>query len=52
MAISIMQGDSYSMPFVLRMLDGTLITDDMVEIVVLNLGKLSRQYPGDVGLQG
>ncbi len=48
MAISIMQGDSYSMPFVLRMLDGTLITEDMVEIVVLNLGKLSRQYPGDV----
>ena len=37
MAISIMQGDSYSMPFVLRMLDGTLITEDMVEIFPDNI---------------
>lgn len=51
MAISVMQGDSYSLPFVLRMLDGTLITEDLVEIVVLNLGGMSRQYPGDVEYQ-
>ncbi len=44
----VMQGDSYAMPFVLRMIDGTLITEDMVEIVALNLNGLSRQYPGDV----
>lgn len=48
MAISLMQGDSYPLPFVLRMMDGTLITEDLVEIVVLNLGGMSRQYPGDV----
>ncbi len=48
MAISVMQGDSFEIPFVLRTKDGTLITAEMVEMVVLNLGNLSRQYPGDV----
>ena len=48
MAISVMQGDRYSVLFVLRAQDGTLITDQMVKTVVLNLGNMSRQYPGDV----
>lgn len=48
MAISMMQGDKYAIPFVLQTLDGTLITPDMVNTVVLNLGSFSRQYPGDV----
>lgn len=48
MAKSLMQGDQHAIPFVLKMKDGTLITDAMVKTVVLNLGNLSRQYPGDV----
>lgn len=48
MAISVMQGDRYSVPFILRAQDGTIITDSMVKTVVLNLGNMSRQYPGDV----
>lgn len=48
MAISMMQGDKYAIPFVLQTLDGTLITPDMVNTVILNLGSFSRQYPGDV----
>ena len=48
MAISMMQGDKYAIPFVLQTLDGTLITPDMVNTVVLNLSSFSRQYPGDV----
>lgn len=48
MAISVMQGDRYSVPFILRAQDGTIITDEMVKTVVLNLGNMSRQYPGDV----
>lgn len=48
MGIWMMQGDQYALPFALEMLDGTLITDKMVKTVVLNLGSLSRQYPGDV----
>ena len=48
MAFSVMQGDCFEIPFVLRTKDGSLITVDMVEKVVLNLGNLSRQYPGDI----
>lgn len=48
MAKNLMQGDQHAIPFVLKMKDGTLITDAMVKTVVLNLGNLSRQYPGDV----
>lgn len=48
MNLKIMQGDEYEIPFMLQMLDGTLITEELVESVVLNLGNLSRQYPGDV----
>ena len=48
MATSIMQGDKYAIPFVLQALDGTLITPDVVNTVILNLGSFSRQYPGDV----
>lgn len=48
MAISMMQGDKYAIPFVLQTLDGTLITPDVVNTVILNLGSFSRQYPGDV----
>ena len=48
MAKNLMQGDQHAIPFVLKMKDGTLITDSMVKTVVLNLGNLSRQYPGDV----
>lgn len=51
MAISMMQGDKYAIPFVLQTLDGTLITPDMVNTVVLNLGSFSRQYPGDVAYE-
>lgn len=48
MGISIMQGDSYQKPFTLRTLDGTLITPEMVTALVLSIGNLSRQYPGDI----
>lgn len=48
MGISIMQGDSYPKPFTLRTLDGTLITPEMVTALVLSIGNLSRQYPGDI----
>lgn len=48
MGISIMQGDSYQKPFTLRTLDGTLITPEMVTVLVLSIGNLSRQYPGDI----
>lgn len=48
MNLKIMQGDEYEIPFMLQMLDGTLVTEELVESVVLNLGNLSRQYPGDV----
>ena len=48
MAKNLMQGDQHAIPFVLKMKDGTLITDAMVKTVALNLGNLSRQYPGDV----
>ena len=48
MPVQFMQGDRYSVPFILRAQDGTLITDSMVKTVVLNLGNMSRQYPGDV----
>lgn len=48
MGISIMQGDSYQKPFTLRTLDGTLITPEMVMALVLSIGNLSRQYPGDI----
>jgi hypothetical protein len=51
MAISMMQGDKYAIPFVLQTLDGTLITPDMVNTVILNLGSFSRQYPGDVAYE-
>lgn len=46
--VYIMQGDQYLLPFTLRTRDGTIITDQMVKTVVLNLGTLSRKYPGDV----
>lgn len=48
MGISIMQGDSYQKPFTLRTLDGTLITPEMVTALILSIGNLSRQYPGDI----
>lgn len=48
MAVSMTQGDKYAVPFMLQALDGTLITPDIVKTVVLNLGSLSRQYPGNV----
>lgn len=48
MAVSLTQGDKYAVPFMLQALDGTLITPDIVKTVVLNLGSLSRQYPGNV----
>lgn len=48
MAASMTQGDKYAVPFMLQALDGTLITPDIVKTVVLNLGSLSRQYPGNV----
>nr|DAH29183.1 MAG TPA: hypothetical protein [Caudoviricetes sp.] len=48
MGISIMQGDSYQKPFTLRTLDGMLITPEMVTALVLSIGNLSRQYPGDI----
>lgn len=48
MAVSMTQGDKYAVPFMLQVLDGTLITPDIVKTVVLNLGSLSRQYPGNV----
>lgn len=48
MPVQFMQGDRYSVPFILRAQDGTIITDEMVKTVVLNLGNMSRQYPGDV----
>ena len=46
--VYIMQGDQYLLPFTLRTRDGTIISDQMVKTVVLNLGTLSRKYPGDV----
>lgn len=48
MAVSMTQGDKYAVPFMLQAFDGTLITPDIVKTVVLNLGSLSRQYPGNV----
>lgn len=48
MAVSMTQGDKYAVPFMLQALDGTLITPDIVKTVILNLGSLSRQYPGNV----
>ena len=48
MAVSMTQGDKYAVHFMLQALDGTLITPDIVKTVVLNLGSLSRQYPGNV----
>lgn len=48
MPVQFMQGDRYFVPFILRAQDGTIITDEMVKTVVLNLGNMSRQYPGDV----
>lgn len=48
MAVSMTQGDKYAVSFMLQALDGTLITPDIVKTVVLNLGSLSRQYPGNV----
>lgn len=48
MAVSMTQGDKYAVPFMLQALDGTLITPEIVKTVVLNLGSLSRQYPGNV----
>lgn len=50
--VYIMQGDQYALPFTLKTRDGTLITDEMAKTVVLNLGTLSRKYPGDVTFKG
>lgn len=46
--VFIMQGDQYALPFTLKTRDGALITDEIAKTVVLNLGTLSRKYPGDV----
>lgn len=45
-----MQGDSYSIPFVL-MRGQTVVTPDMVKAVQLTIGVLTKSYPGNVKYQ-
>lgn len=45
--MEIMQGDQYSIPFVIDV-DGETIDSSMVEKIEIVIGKFTKEYPGEV----
>lgn len=48
--MKIMQGDAYAIPFAIDV-DGTPVTDTMVEKVEIVIGEYMKEYPGAVKYQ-
>lgn len=46
--LSIMQGDQYNVPILIKAYDGTAINIDIVSDVEVMIGKLRKRYPGEI----